>query len=1176
MDRIVPAQMGVTAAVLDNVIFCHQDDSLWPMAEPQKLKEKFDKIFDAQKYTKAIENMIKMRKQQKEELGKLTIHEANNKIMKEKADRTQKRMYALEAEIDALRDKIEEYNINIKAASEQAKAKKIASNKALGTVEELRTKRDRAEGYQSFLDTLKADLEELQESDEWLQATLDQYEERMSQYRHQSDAYQSQYSELQQAQVISRQKSALEQTERGLHQAEKKNFEAQIHSRAQLVREIARKHSIKGYDGDLSDEQIHTFVEKIQKLIQDKDRELDRLKKTTNEELLDIQKELSKLENQKGTRIQEKINAKSSIHTNDLSIKTKQKEVDMIRIDEGKVAALEASLSDIQEHFQDASTEFEIMKWDEKLKAEDSSLRELEFESNRLKDELFESNKLAKDQATLEYARTQAKSSERSMNAMVNTYNEQLIPIIGSDWNPETLEEAYQAVLDQKSQVVAEAKRRHEIAEQELRDQDFKLKTSRSSLQNKVDEMRRCEKAVLSSISTPTGEPLKDTEAYLHEVAGVEQELNDLRQEIGSISVVREYYKKSLATVREHNCCRLCERKFSNPTEKISAEGKLEKLLKKYVEEQVQEDIKALEEDLKKANAVRPQYETFKKLKTVEIPGLKQDVEKFETGKTKLTSICEQHDTFLNEKTCEKRDIEVLGHIVNDIVKYHREISKYGDEIDRISTQQKSYGTCMSIDEIQEQTAVCDEKVRLIRKKIEKLTDDKNRAKTEISGLEIERSNLSQKLNSAQFQLEKKRSLLSAIEELREQNIRLREAIQKSDDDLESLIPQFTKANSLYEDSQRRGDVKSKEVQGEKDKLTQSINKLILIENAINKYIDDGGLGQLDECEKKIKFLEQEQEKIEIELAQITQSANELNARITDSEKTRRSITSNIRYRKTLRDLETTKSEIMELESRMTFENADQLVQEYLAAEKRGQNLLAERGPLVGQMSAKDSELTALIKEWETDYQDAGAKYREMHIKVETTKAAIEDVIKCTHAVDNAVMKYHTLKMEEINAIAADLWRSTYQGTDIDSIMIRSENENTSTSIKRNYNYRLCMLKQDAELDMRGRCSAGQRVLASIIIRLALAECFGVSCGVIALDEPTTNLDSENIAALAESLNRIIRARKRQSNFQLIIITHDEEFLQAMRCNEFTDVFWRVSRDTQQKSSIKAEPLKNN
>jgi hypothetical protein len=46
------------------------------------------------------------------------------------------------------------------------------------------------------------------------------------------------------------------------------------------------------------------------------------------------------------------------------------------------------------------------------------------------------------------------------------------------------------------------------------------------------------------------------------------------------------------------------------------------------------------------------------------------------------------------------------------------------------------------------------------------------------------------------------------------------------------------------------------------------------------------------------------------------------------------------------------------------------------------------------------------------------------------------------------------------------------------------------------------------ELDMRGRCSAGQKVLACLVIRLALAETFCLNCGILALDEPTTNLDA--------------------------------------------------------------------
>jgi DNA repair protein RAD50 len=35
-------------------------------------------------------------------------------------------------------------------------------------------------------------------------------------------------------------------------------------------------------------------------------------------------------------------------------------------------------------------------------------------------------------------------------------------------------------------------------------------------------------------------------------------------------------------------------------------------------------------------------------------------------------------------------------------------------------------------------------------------------------------------------------------------------------------------------------------------------------------------------------------------------------------------------------------------------------------------------------------------------------------------------------------------------------------------------------------------------MEMRGRCSAGQKVLASLIIRLALAETFSSSLGMIA------------------------------------------------------------------------------
>ncbi|GMG56313.1 unnamed protein product [Ambrosiozyma monospora] len=112
------------------------------------------------------------------------------------------------------------------------------------------------------------------------------------------------------------------------------------------------------------------------------------------------------------------------------------------------------------------------------------------------------------------------------------------------------------------------------------------------------------------------------------------------------------------------------------------------------------------------------------------------------------------------------------------------------------------------------------------------------------------------------------------------------------------------------------------------------------------------------------------------------------------------------------------------------------------------------------------------------------------------------------------------------------------------------------------------MVKNGVELDMRGRCSAGQRVLASIIIRLSLAENFGTNFGVIALDEPTTNLDEDNINSLAQSLNALIELRKQQSNFQIIVITHDEKFMSEMGAQNYTEHFYKVQRNQRLNSTI--------
>lgn len=249
----------------------------------------------------------------------------------------------------------------------------------------------------------------------------------------------------------------------------------------------------------------------------------------------------------------------------------------------------------------------------------------------------------------------------------------------------------------------------------------------------------------------------------------------------------------------------------------------------------------------------------------------------------------------------------------------------------------------------------------------------------------------------------------------------------------------------------------------------------------------------------------------------------------------------------------------------LQMKNEHQKLEENIDTIKRNHSLA------LGRQKGYEDEILHFKKELrEPQFRDAEEKYREMMIVMRTTELVNKDLDIYYKTLDQAIMKFHSMKMEEINKIIRDLWRSTYRGQDIEYIEIRSDaDENVSASDKRrNYNYRVVMLKGDTALDMRGRCSAGQKVLASLIIRLALAETFCLNCGILALDEPTTNLDRENIESLAHALVEIIKSRSQQRNFQLLVITHDEDFVELLGRSEYVEKFYRVKKNMDQCSEI--------
>ncbi len=68
MDKQMPQFLGVTKAVVENVILCHQEEAMWPFADNLTLKSVFDDLFDTAKIAKLAELIRQAIKSKKKEL----------------------------------------------------------------------------------------------------------------------------------------------------------------------------------------------------------------------------------------------------------------------------------------------------------------------------------------------------------------------------------------------------------------------------------------------------------------------------------------------------------------------------------------------------------------------------------------------------------------------------------------------------------------------------------------------------------------------------------------------------------------------------------------------------------------------------------------------------------------------------------------------------------------------------------------------------------------------------------------------------------------------------------------------------------------------------------------------------------------------------------------------------
>ena len=105
--------MGVSKAILNYVIFCHQEESNWPLEDGKKLKDKFDEIFDTSLYNKAMDTTAKFVKELTQELKVLEARRSGLKGMVEEIEGHEKTLKDTEEKKRENEEKIKEIGLEI-------------------------------------------------------------------------------------------------------------------------------------------------------------------------------------------------------------------------------------------------------------------------------------------------------------------------------------------------------------------------------------------------------------------------------------------------------------------------------------------------------------------------------------------------------------------------------------------------------------------------------------------------------------------------------------------------------------------------------------------------------------------------------------------------------------------------------------------------------------------------------------------------------------------------------------------------------------------------------------------------------------------------------------------------------------------------------------------------------
>lgn len=1155
LDARVPLYLGASKAVLEYVIFCHQDDSLWPLSEASVLKKRFDEIFEALKFTKALDTLKLIRKEMATNIKFIEQSVQHSKVDQARAQKVRERLGECTEKAELYSTEIAALTIQIEELEKQAELLFHSNQAFQKTLSEHERLRIMIELTGSSLKRLEGSIKLLPETDNELSSMLSNFEtveankqDELSKVEDELANWESDLKSLEgEHHKLVR--------EEGTLLGRKKMYEQNQAQLKHLSENILEKFSIDSSQKSGSDLVESLNMRKKDLIASDILSINDAKRKAVNKKLQDAKEQLFK-ESENARRCEKDINsAKEEIRR----LRTAMAELLSL---EDKLEREKVHLENLESQFLEAKTNTDFGKMQLMIDEKKSEISALEIEHQDLLRKINTANLNRESYGKLKMLRDSFNLSQNTLNKYISTHRESFKRLTGGDMDALSCER----VLE-KDMKECEIKLRNMSNDLENLKMTRSVKSSNlDRVQSQIKELQDKKISHLDKIRKVIGDDLLQYDDLLNEA---EEDFKTSQFNCNTFEVTKSFKNKAIAIAQESNCCTLCNRSMTSAERDVFiTEIKLSVLsetFKKLQEEHLQiqgelNELKSIQYDVQEFHRVEEQILELESVKVLILNEIKsRDEEILKVAKKRL-----EHESQWEEFKSLLKAVSKITSLCDELASLEKQIQNIELELSELGTDQQP------VEKLQELQLLKAKDIKTLRDLIERKSDEKSieqhrlsKFENQVKDKQIEVSKLEIALNENKAAQLKIKELQAQVQENENRNVIFRKTLQ----DLESRKEDISIEAENVQEASLLEDEKFKLKLSEIDK---SIENLQQMQGLIDQF-KNVDMPLLETNTKQISRIKKQIGELESKKGQTEFHLKELQSEINDSLSIKRNIRDNIEYRQSILHLESLQTSFDSLD----LENAELEQRRYQSKTLQLREEIAELNSQhygkVGEVKQIKDQIVTMQKELQTDYKDVDEKHHKEWINLQTNMLVSTDLQTYSQALDSAIMKYHSMKMNEINRILRELWNQTYKGTDIDSIEIKCE---VSTQNKaRSYNYRVVMYKKSSELDMRGRCSAGQKVLTSILIRLALAECFGTNCGMIALDEPTTNLDVENAESLAHALNNIIAFRRNQKNFQLIVITHDEQFLSHIDGDRFTDNFYRIERDVNQHSIIKSLPI---